>query len=88
MCSEGLGCRFSVSSAQVPLVGFVENVEPFVSPFADVVSFAQLRQASIFVVFATTVVWCSCGLVVVHFLLVIIKAFCKIFRASSFVCNN
>ena len=53
MCSMCLGRRLFASSAQAPLE---EIVGPFVSPFAVVVSTVQLRQVSILVVVATTMV--------------------------------
>ena len=55
MCYEELGCWFSVSSTQVPLVGFEENVAPFVSPY--VVVALGVRQVSILVVAAVVVWW-------------------------------
>ena len=54
MWFERLGRRFVVSSVQVPLVGFVENVEPFV--LLCIVVASVVRQVSILVVVATTMV--------------------------------
>ena len=58
MCVVWLGRQFFASSAQAPLAEFEEIVEPFVSPFVAVAlgSAVQLRQVSILVVVATTMV--------------------------------